>query len=369
MASVQNSVKENNLISGFFVFFLLNASQTGVGGIAAENRIYKDSGNDAWISVLIMGLSLHLIIWMIFKMLGNPAKDVIDLHQMIFGRFLGNAVSLLMIGYYFISALYVFRIYIDVLQSWIFPTLTTWEFTVVLLCLMYYLVSGGFRVLTGLAFFAVGTSVLVYLLIYYPIRFGNISHLMPVNHHSAADLLKSSKISYGMFIGFEALLVYFPFIKSAEKNARWAHLGLLLNTLQFTATIVSTLMYFSQGLLKNTLYQTIVVTKIIEFQFLERFEYVFIFSWLIIIIPSLCLSIWSCIRIIKRVTHIKPRISLALILLTFFIVVVQFNDRVKVNELSSFVAEIGFYFVFAYIPLLFILYLIRSMKKAKLNTA
>ncbi|MFD0697676.1 GerAB/ArcD/ProY family transporter [Paenibacillus sp. GCM10027628] len=366
---MQNSVKENYLISGFFVFFLLHASQSGIGGLGSPNIVFKYAEQDAWISVLILGLSLQLILWMIYKMLGNPVKDVVDLHQMIFGRFLGNVVSLLMIGYYFMIALYVGRTYIDIVQVWVFPNIATWELAVIFFCLIYYLVSGGFRVLTGIALFSVVTAILLYLLIFYPIRLGNLTHLMPVWNHSVSDLLKSSKASYGIFIGFEVLLVYFPFIKSVEKQAKWAHLSLLINTLQFAGITISSLLYYSQGLLKNTLYPVLTVTKIIEFEFVERIEFIFIFCWVIIFIPSVCLSIWSCTRIMKRVTNLKPRISLLLILITLFIVAVQFNEKIKIDELGRYAIAIGFYFVFAYIPLLFILYLIRGKRKAKLDPA
>lgn len=364
---VQNSVKENYLISGFFVFFLIFATQSGIGGLGSPNIIFKYSGQDAWISVFIMGLSLHLIIWMIFKMLGNPAKDIIDLHQMIFGRFLGNAFSLLMIGYYFISALYVFLTYIDIVQVWVFPTIRTWELAALFICLIYYLVSGGFRVLTGFALFSTVTAFLLLPLIYFPIKFGNLNYLMPVWNHSAPELLKASKASYGIFIGFEALLVYFPFIKSVEKQAKWAHLGLFSNTLQFVVINISILLFYSQGLLKNTLYPLLGITKIIQFQFIERIEFIFIICWLIMFISSLCISIWSCTRILKRVTNLKPRISLILILTIFFIVVVQFNEKLKIDALGNFTINIGIYFVFTYIPLLFILYLIRNKIKTKVS--
>ncbi|MFC5447444.1 GerAB/ArcD/ProY family transporter [Paenibacillus aestuarii] len=364
---MQNSVKENYLVSGFFVFFLIFATQSGIGGLSSSNEVFTYSGQDAWISVIFMGLCLHLIIWMIYRMLGNPAKDIIDLHQMIFGRFLGNTFSLLMIGYFFVSALYVFRTYIGIVQVWIFPSIRTWELAVLFICLIYYLVSGGFRVLTGLAFFSTVTGFLLIPLIYFPIKLGNLNYLMPVWNHSVPEMLKASKVSYGIFIGFEALLVYFPFIKSVEKQAKWAHLGMLTNTIQFVIITISTLLYYSQGLLKNTLYPLLGITKIIEFEFVERIEFIFIFCWLILFFPSLCISIWSCTRILKRVMHLNPRTSLVMILSIFFIVVVQFNDKLKVDALGKFTINIGIYFVFAYIPLLFILYLIRSKRKAKLN--
>ena len=40
--------------------------------------------------------------------------------------------------------------------------------------------------------------------------------------------------------------------------------------------------------------------EIVHFSFMERFEYVFIFIWLLVIIPPMCISMWACTRIAKK---------------------------------------------------------------------
>ncbi|WP_261301523.1 GerAB/ArcD/ProY family transporter [Paenibacillus andongensis] len=357
---MQNVVKENYLISGFFVFFLIHASMVGVGGFSLQHLIFEFAGNDAWISVLLMGLSLHVIIWMIFKMLGHPTKDVIDLHRLLFGKSIGNAVSLVMVGYYFILALTLFRSFIEIIQVWMFPTLRTWILAFLFICIIYYIVSGGFRVLAGYCFFGVIFSMLIPLLLYFNIQYGHVIHILPILNHSIKDLLTSPKYSGVMFMGFESLLVYFPFIKAPEKNVKWAHLGLFLSTIKYSLLMFVTLIYFSQGLLRHTYWPTLVMIKVIEFSLIARVEFIFISILLMIIIPMLCLSIWSCTRIIKRVTNLKPSLSLFFILIAFFLATLPFNDRVEIHWLGKNVVEIGFYFIYGYIPLLFILHLIRS---------
>lgn len=366
---MQNVVKENYLISGFFVFFLIHASMVGVGLLSFQHFIYELAGNDAWIPVLLMGVCLHFIIWMIFKMLGNPAKDIIDLHRILFGKFLGNLITFVMIGYYFIVALTVFRGYIEIIQIWMFPNLRTWILALLLVFILYYAVSGGFRVLAGYCFFAAIFSSLLPLLLYFNIKYGHFINVLPMFNHSIKDLLTASKFSGIMFMGFEALLIYFPFIKAPEKNVKWAHLGLLFCTLKYFLLTFVTLMYFSQGLLKHTSWPTLVMIKVIEFSVIARVEYIFICIWLMTVIPILCLSIWSCTRIIKRVTNLKPTWSLFIILIAIFLSSLPFNDRVKIDWLGKQAVEIGFYFIYAYIPLLFILHLIRSkilQKKPKM---
>jgi spore germination protein (amino acid permease) len=353
-------VKENYLISGYFVFFLITASQIGVGALYFQSILIKDAGQDAWISIVLMGLSLHIIIWMIYRMLGNPAKDIIDLHQAFFGKFLGNTLSLLLVGYFFIKSLDVLQNYIKIVQVWVFPTLRTWELATVLILLMYYLVSGGFRLLTGFSFFAVLVSTGFMFAFYFPIQFGNTHNLLPFFNHSFQELVQASKSSCVIFLGFETILIYFPFLKSAEKNVKWAHYSLLFTTIKYIIVMIVTIVYFSQGQLKHLLWPTLTMSKIIELSFLERFEYFFIFLWIIVIIPSLCIPIWCCTRIMKRVTKLKPRLSLILVLIPLFLIALRYDKRLEIVAFGRFISTIGFYLIFGYIPLLFIIYVIRK---------
>lgn len=349
-----NRVKENYTISGYFVFFLIGVSQAAANIFNFQSLVARDAGQDAWISIILMGLSLHLIIWMVYKMLDNPAKDVMDLHRTILGNFMGNAVSLLLVGYYFIMALFYFRAYIEIVQVWVFPSLRTWALAGLLICMIYYVVSGGFRVVAGFSFFY-GALVPFLFLLYFPIRQGDLRHLLPLLNHSFLDLLQGSRSSSFIFFGLEALLIYFPFLKLPEKNVKWAHFALLFTTFKYTAIMIVTLIYFSQGLLKQTLWPTLAMSKIIELSFLTRFEYLYVFMWLLVIIPTVCIPVWCCTRIIKRVAALKPRLSLPLILAALFIAALTFNERTQIDALGKFINELGFYFLFAYIPLLFII--------------
>jgi spore germination protein (amino acid permease) len=350
---VQNRVQENYLISGYFVFFLIVVSQTASNILNFQSVVLKYAGQDAWISIILMGLCLHLIVWMLYKMLGNPAKDVIDIHRKIFGKHMGNVVSLLLVGYYFVLALYFFRTYIEIVQVWVFPDIRTWALAALLISIIYYVVSGGFRVVAGFSFF--GAMIPIILLLYYPLRQGNLHNLLPFLNHSVLDLLKGSKSSSFIYFGLEALLIYFPFLKSPEKNVKWAHFALLFTNIKHVLIIVVTLMFFSQGLLKHTLWPSLAMTKIIEFSFIARVEYLFIFAYMLIFIPTICIPIWCCTRIIKRVSTLKPRLSLPLILAALYSAALMFNERTKIEALGKIINELGFYFIFAYIPILFVI--------------
>ncbi|SDW76159.1 GerAB/ArcD/ProY family transporter [Paenibacillus sp. CF384] len=351
---MQKLVKENYTISGYFVFFLIGTSQAAANIFNFQCLIAVHAEQDAWISIMLMGLSLHLIVWMVFKMLGNPAKDVIDLHRRIFGRIIGNAISLLLVGYYFLMSLYFLRSYIEIIQVWVFPNIRAWALAALFSCIIYYIVSGGFRVVAGFNFFYLVLLPLLFWL-YFPIRQGNFHHLLPMLNHSIVELLRGSRAAGFIFFGLEALLIYFPFLKSPEKNVKWAHLAVLFSTLKYMAIMMVTIMYFSQGMLKHSLWPTLAMTKITELSFFARFEFVFIFVWLMIIISTVCIPIWCCTRIMKRVASFKPGLSLPILLAALFIASLMFNERTKITAFGTFINDISFYFNFAYIPILFII--------------
>jgi len=320
---------------------------------------------DSWLAVIFTGFSLHLVLWMMYKILRNPSKDIIDVHQFCFGRYIGNAASLLLIAYFFLTALTVLRVYIHILQVWVFPTLQTWELSLIFVGILYYLITGGFRTLTGFCFFSVILSTVLMFSFYFPLAFSRLNYLLPIFNHSLADFLTSAQSSSIIFFGFESLLLYFPFLRSPHETMKWAHLGLLFSTVKYAVLLVITLLYFSQGHLMHSLWPTLEMTKIIEIQFLERFENLFIFSWLMIIIPTVCIPLWCCTRIMKRVCKIRPRWSLLFILSVLFVATLSVHGQLQVDALGSFSSLTCLYFVYAYIPLLFILFHIVEWVKLK----
>ncbi|MGP4040754.1 GerAB/ArcD/ProY family transporter [Gracilibacillus sp. D59] len=359
---MEQNNKENYLVSTFFVFFLIHSSQTGIGLLNFQNTIIENAGHDSWISIIITGLSLHIILWMILKMVSNPTKDLLKIHQISFGEKIGNFLSVIVIGYFLLLALTVFRTYIEALQVWVFPMIKTWELSLGLACLIIYIITGGFRTLTGISFLGVVLPSILLLTLYFPLQYANFRNLMPVFNHSILEIAQSSKASSLIFIGFESLLIYFPFIKRPSKSVKWAHGALAFTTFVYLLATLITFVYFSQGQLKHTLWPTLAMIKSVEIPFIMRIEFIFIFTWLLVILPTVCIPIWCCTRILKKITKIKPRKSLYTIMLFIFFCSILIDDRLKVDALRNFASEIGFYFIYSYIPLLFIIFSIRKSK-------
>ncbi|HEK9098827.1 GerAB/ArcD/ProY family transporter [Bacillus pfraonensis] len=354
-------VKESSMVTPFFVFFLVHSSQTGVGVLGYQRELIQGAGHDAWQSILITGISIHIVIKMMYSVLKYAEDgDLISINNKLFGKNIGYILSSLFIGYMIVSAIIVIRAYIEILQVWIFPTVHTWEFTLLILIVIYYIVAGGFRAVTGISFWSVIIPSFLIITVFFLIKYMVWNNFLPVFNHDIFEVLQSAKASTFMYLGFETLFLYYPFIKNRDKSVRWAHLATLTTTTIYLMLTIISFGYFTQGEIKHTVWATLILTKVFELPFVERIEYIIIFIWFFIILPPICCAIWGSTRGIKRMFNVKPKISLVCICIVIFVFAIFIDKRIKIEKLSDITSNIGFYILYAYIPLMYIMMKIKQ---------
>ncbi len=79
--------------------------------------------------------------------------------------------------------------------------------------------------------------------------------------------------------------------------------------LYLLVTIV-TFVYFSEGQLKHTLWPTLTLLKIAQVPIIERFEYIVVSLWLLVVLPTITLHLWSACRGVRKMVQCKQRILL-----------------------------------------------------------
>lgn len=364
-------VKENKKVSPYFLFFLLHCTQTGVGVLSFQSDIIKGARHNAWISVLAIGLLLHVILlMMLFILKHSSSGDILSFHKEIFGKFCGGTLNFIMAGYFSIVSLFVLHTYIDILQIWVFDGIASWEFSLLFTILIFYIVSGGFRIVTAIAFWGVIIPSFLLLSFLYLLNYTEVSYLSPYFQYEVKDFLISAKEAAPMFLGFETILVFYPFIKGGKKAHKWGHIALLVTTFLYTGITILTFMFFTQGKLEHLTWPTLTMIKIIKFPFLERFEFIFIFTWLLVVMPVICIYLWSAIRLVKgTIPKVKPTYTLAVLLVVFHFVNSELIDIELTYFFDGFVSYSGLIFLFGYIPLLFIIAVVKQKlkKKQKVN--
>ncbi|KAB2334778.1 GerAB/ArcD/ProY family transporter [Cytobacillus depressus] len=359
----EQPIPEGVKISPFFVFYLISSMQIGIGILGFQRIIVGYSGNDAWISVLFAGLSLHIIMWMMYRIMETVNGDFVTAHKFIFGNIVGKILSSIFIIYFTLIALTILRTYIEVIQVWMFPDLSTFWFSLLFLLLCTYIIFGGFRTVVGIAFFSMLLPSYVHLTFGFNLRFSNYIHLLPVFDHSIKEILIGSFHMSLTYLGSEIILFCYPFIKEPQKSKKWAHLGLLFSTFIYTSFMIVTIVYFSEEQLEKSIWATLTMWKIVKFPFVERIEYIGIANWNLIILPNVCIALWIASRLLKRLINIRQRKGVFFIALIILIVGPFIDTREKIGFLNNLTGKVGFVFNYIYIPFLFISLLIAKKVK------
>jgi spore germination protein (amino acid permease) len=230
--------------------------------------------------------------------------------------------------------------------------------------LFNYIIAGGFRSVVGVCFLGVVVPFYLIFTFFAPLEFANFRNLLPVFDHSIKEFALSFKTMTLSYLGFDLLLVYYPFFKKPETSQKWVHFGNLFTILIYLYLMLITLVYFTPDHLEKTIWATLTMWKIIRFPFVERFEYIGIASWTFVILPNICLNFWAASRTAKRLFKVKQKKALLFFLGIALIVNQLLKDRAIIDLLNKIVSQVGLYFIYGYIPLLFLCYyLISKVRK------
>lgn len=362
---MNSMVKENKMVSPYLLFFLMQSPQTGVAVLTFQAKIIKGAGHNAWLSVLALGLIMHVIFMMMLSILKqSSAGDILSFHREVFGKVFGGLLNIIMATYFALASLFAFYTYIDLLRIWVFDGISSWEYSLLLSVPIFYIIAGGFRVVTAIAYWGVIIPSIMLLSILYLLKFVDISYLLPIFQHGVKDHIISAKEALTMYQGFETVLVFFPFIKNRDTAHKWGHFALLYTTIIYTFIAIMTFIFFTEGKLEQLTWPTLDMIKIIQFPFLERFEFIFIFTWLLVVMPVICVYLWSAVRSIKLTfPKLKQTYLLAGILVVFHLVNSELIEIQFLHLWTKIYYYCGFIFLFCYIPFLFLIAVVRKKRK------
>ncbi|WP_010530332.1 GerAB/ArcD/ProY family transporter [Lentibacillus jeotgali] len=355
-------------VTGLMVFFLITSSQIGVGVLGFESIINKYAGHDAWMSLIISGLAVSGIIYLMYKMLKNAEKgDIVEIHQFTYGKWLGNFVTIIFTMYLLLMATVVLRTYIEIIQVWMFPHLKVWAFLLILIPLIYYTISDQFRTVVGVCFLGIVYPSLLIPTVIYPLRFADMNHILPIMDHTITELMQSSTLAILNFMGFSTLLVFYPFIREANKSQKYAQYGNLYTTGLYVVVCLVSYLFYNQSELEEVIWASLGLWKIIEMPFMERFEYFGIATLFFMILPNAVLYMWASTRVVHRTFGFDHKKTAVVLLVILFLTCVSSTGRVGVNVLNDGAGKIGLVFLFIYIPVLFVINLIR--RKVRKNVS
>ncbi|ASN06634.1 GerAB/ArcD/ProY family transporter [Virgibacillus necropolis] len=358
---VNVKMKGNLQIRAFYLFFIITSIQTGAGIMGAPKFIYLEANRDSWLAILIAFVYMILVvlaICIIVKQYDNA--DIFGIQIDIFGVWIGKLFGCIFIIHIIVSLFSILITYIEVIQIFIFPTFPTYTLALILLSLVMYSVLGGIRVIVGVTFiFFILIQFLMVLLIVPAMRI-DILHFLPAFQSSFVELLKGAKATSYSFIGFEILLLLYPFIQNKKNIKLPVILGLAWTAFTLLLVTVIAIGYYSPNQLGNLDWSVLGLFKIVSFSFLERFDYVVVSAWMMVILPNLLLLMWGSTYGVKRLFNVSQKKTLYIFTGLLVVLCSFFKDSHAITNFVSIIGQVGFWIVFVYPFVLLPLVLIKK---------
>jgi spore germination protein (amino acid permease) len=365
---VKNAIQisPKDMINAFLLFFVINTIQVGVGIQGFQRVVYQDAKHDAWISILIAGIATHIIAFFMIKTLEMySSNDLYGINQDVFGEWIGNFLNIIYILYCSTAFFAILKNYIEVIQTWVFPNLNTWFISASLLLIVIYTFTGGLRVIVGISFFSFVLSIWLIPLLIYPIEFAELRSLFPILETNISGILKGSQSMTFTIIGFEIINMIYPFVKEKDKVRKHVHFGLLMTTLIYLTVMLVSITYFSGDQLNKTIWATLSLLSIVRFPFIERFEFLAVCFWMIIILPNLCLYLWAAYRGTIRLVKVSANKFVWIFSFLIFLFSLAVQTRTQIDMFNDYFAQVAFYIVFVYPIFLYVI----ALAKKKFTTS
>jgi spore germination protein (amino acid permease) len=358
--------KEGLLFNAFMLVFIIHAVQVGVGLAGLPRVVYLEAKHDAWISVFLAGMIVSVVLVFMVQMLKQyDSADLYGIHVDIFGKWAGNSLNFLYMMYMTSTFFIILMNYVEIVQVWIFPTLPTWQLSLVLILLVIYAVYGGIRVVVGVAFLSVVGTIWLAVVIFVPLHYGDFTHLFPIMNANAKQLLMGAHSTTLSMLGFEMIMFVYPFVKEKQKAMFFVQIGNLFTTIIFTIATLISIVFFASNSLEKTIWPVLSMFKVVRLPNLERFEFIAVSFWMLIIMPNMCFYLWAASKGFSRILRRKQKWGVWVIAIAAFGASFFIKSRYQMNTMTDLVAKLGFYFAFCYPVLLAIIVFIKKWFKRR----
>lgn len=282
-------------IAAIQLFIVIMEIQRGIGVLTLARAVSKAAGNDGWISVILAGMVTNAVIVLLVMLASRfPGRTIYEYSRVILGRYLGGLVNLLYITYSLLIVLVVFTHYSYVLNVWIYENTPPIIFKIVLLVPAVYAARNGLRVLVRyivLVFYASGWLLILFA---YPLSRINLLNLQPVGDAGVRKILMGSLETVLALLGFEIILVIYPFIEDKKHVLKAVIGGNMVTTFAYTVIAVSGLGFFSQDYIGKLIWPTLTFFRLTRvLGIFERADILFLSIWIFTITTTIGLYLYS----------------------------------------------------------------------------
>lgn len=225
----------SNLQLMFIIIGLFQGSALTVS-FAAET-----AKQDMWIIVIISAVLMVPLfleyIYMEVKFYGNT---IIEINDIIYGKYIGKIVSLLYINFFGFITFANFGYMADFFKTYMFDKTNIMIFICGIAFVAIYAIKKGIEVIARITpIIVILTLVEVPLLIVFTIKDTSIRNFLPIFQINFHDLVKSINLMIAIPFGeLISCMTIFPYVKNADKIKKYSFIGYTIGVIFLVAVVV-----------------------------------------------------------------------------------------------------------------------------------
>ncbi|HDR6310720.1 TPA: GerAB/ArcD/ProY family transporter [Bacillus cereus] len=349
-----------------FTFFVIQC-QIGVGILSLPYRIHPIAKGGGWISTIIAGIAIQIIILLMWYLLKNfPDKNIFEIIHILFGNKLGKLVGFLYIFYFITIGMTVMSNAANIIKIWLLPA-TPWFAILILFTISCsFLAYNTFKVIVR---FYVMASILIIpmaFLIALGLTRAEFSYTFPLLEAGWWNIIKAAKETITAMYGFEIILIAYPYVKGnpiARLKAVSIANGFV--TLFYVFTVWICFIVFSPKQIELIPEPVSYLLRSLHIGIIDRTDLIFIPIWMITVVASIASYYCAAsigIGYIFNLSHHKKAVPIVGLL--SFLIALFINTPEKLYVISTITDDITFIFIIA-LPALFLIYALLKNLRGK----
>ncbi|MGP4081451.1 GerAB/ArcD/ProY family transporter [Pseudalkalibacillus sp. R45] len=358
---------KSETITRFQLTYMIIQTQVGVGLLSLPYSVNQAAGSDGWISVIIAGVIIQVLILMLWG-LGRrfPDKTIFGIAELVAGKTIGKLIGFAYVVYGIAVCTLILILYLYILQHWVLNSTPRWVLLIIMISTCWFLVKDRVRIIARFYMFVM---VLVPFLIFFTIMaFPNVMeyrYLLPVGASGIMSILKGAHAVLISMLGFEMLLLLFPYVQANDRQIlKSVCIASGFTTILYLYLVFISFVVFSPREIKLVPEPILYMLKAITFQIVERIDLLFIAIWIVVVGTSFISYVLFAAKgmqhILKKKNHSK------MLYIIFPIAFVGSLIPQTDFQIASFskIVEYSSYFFIVVVP---VILLLLSMVQSKLR--
>ncbi|PEJ54517.1 hypothetical protein CN692_19480 [Bacillus sp. AFS002410] len=322
------------MINNKHLFYLMIFTQFGSGMIGMPNNIYNIAGHDGWISCLIGGVFVQILLFLYYRLYKKfPSKSFTDYTKIITNPFIGTCINICYYLYFVYVVIVVSLRFSDIITIWIFPKSPSWLILILFLLTAYQIANKDLQTIARtyiLCSFILIFYILLLIYAYKDIHFGSV---LPIGQSSISKIGSGSYWSFIEMLGFEIFLFITPSFQNSNKKIMTLTFANIFNTLLCTFTIFTSYIRLSNKENSYIIDPILYIFKTYHSKMVESLDTIYLSLCTI----QICATIVTYLYIISESVHkrlfviVKSRNS---ILFTIILIVFAFYPLISLRVIK-----------------------------------